>query len=217
LNNLRLYDNITYTDNIKLTIISAIINHIIDKFFAAPRDLLFKPLYNIITNIPSFLRNNIRLVRQDLKRMRFTLSHLTASNLQAGIYHLINGQYFDAIFRFKFIDKLLDPGNEAANYWLAWAYFLSNKDAKAINTLAKVEDELNNDLLEFIQDINNITTIPSSVITVHRSLIARWQMMQFVDEEIELPAILIANMIHVMKKLPEEYRVLELGSNIGLV
>lgn len=196
------------------------LDHIINKFFAAPRDIIFKPLYKIIISFPSFVRKSISQAKENLKNLRYAASHVVESNLQLGIYYLSNSKFTDAIFRFKFIDKLLDPGNEIANYWLGWTYFLLNKDTKAIKALTKTEFAGNDskDLLSFIQNIKNVTTIPSPIIETHRDLTAGSRMEQFIDAEINVPGILVATLdVVIAEPRATGYKILELGSNLGLL
>lgn len=72
-----------------------------------------------------------------LENLRYKLSNLVESNLDLGAYHLRCRNYNNAIFRFKLVDKFLDPDNKLANYCLGWSYFIKQDYKQAINCLTK--------------------------------------------------------------------------------
>ena len=137
--------------------------------------------------------------------------------MELGIYHLKHHNWNDAIFRFKMIDKFLDPNNKIANYWLGWAYFLKNNHSKAIIHLTKAGNEDSVNLLEFVKSIDNVQYVPPQILALHRDIMAVSFIEKFASKTENLPQSIVLALNNVMQNLPEEYSILELGSNIGLL
>lgn len=143
--------------------------------------------------------------------------NITERNIQLGISHLKRGNISDAIFRFKFVDKFLDKDNKLANYWLGLCYLLNEKPEQATIYFAKAGDNDQLNFLEFTQNINAISSVPSVISSQRRNIKADDFIDKFDDEEINLPQLLVMQFNKNALDLPQEYDVLELGSNIGIL
>ncbi|GAB4168267.1 MAG: methyltransferase domain-containing protein [Rickettsiaceae bacterium] len=170
-----------------------------------------------VISFPKWCRKQIHHLKNDLDNLRFKLKDITNSNMELGIFHLKRGNYKDAIFRFKLIDKYLDPGNKIANYWLGWVYLVREDYKNAIICLTKAENEDKTHLLSFIKAIDKMQSVPPEIHAIHRDIKA----LDFIDKvtgnEENIPKSLVIELNKVMKGLPPEYQVLELGSNVGLL
>lgn len=178
---------------------------------------LFRTFLARLMSLPNLLKQQFARIIEDYKKLRYKLSNLAESNLDLGIYHLRCRNYNDAIFRFKLVDKFLDPGNKLANYWLGWTYFMKQDYKQAINCLTQAEDIDEIGLLAFIKSIDNATYIPSAIHAMHRDIITYIIIDKYITAEENLIIELISEFNKQAKDLPEEYSILELGANVGML
>jgi len=178
---------------------------------------LFKSFISTIIYIPTFVKNQISNIKNELHRLRYNLQNLAESNMDLGIYHLRCRNYNDAIFRFKLVDKFLDPGNKLASYWLGWAYFMKLNYKKSIESLTKAGELDEVGLLDFVKSIDTVTSIPSAIHVMHRDIMTEIIVDQYVNKDGNLIIELISAFNSQAQNLPEEYSILELGANIGML
>lgn len=183
------------------------------KYFSSISNL-FK---SCIRSIPNFFRQQFIKITDDIKKLRYKMGNLAESNLDLGVYHLRCRNYNDAIFRFKLVDRFLDPNNKLANYWLGWSYFMKQDYAKSIVCLNKAEDIDEIGLLSFVKSIDKVTSIPPAIHAMHRDIIADIIVDKYVTKDKNLMIELVSEFNDHAKNLPEEYSILELGANIGLL
>jgi len=176
-----------------------------------------KSLISSIMKFPAFIKKQILQLVLDFKNLRYKLKDMTRSNMELGIYHLRMRNFKDAVFRFKMIDKFLDPNNKEANYWLGWSYFFLHDYKKSIIALTKAEEEDNANLLSFIKSIDSINEIPMQIYEFHRDISSPLFEEKFLSEDKNIPKKLIFELKQAIDTMPEEYDVLELGSNVGLL
>lgn len=186
------------------------------KYFSSISNL-FKSSASCIMSIPNFFRQQFKRFTDDIKKLRYKLKNLTESNLDLGVYHLRCRNYNDAIFRFKLVDRFLDPDNKLANYWLGWTYFMKQDYSKSIVCLTKAKEVDEIGLLSFVKSIDSTTFIPSAIQSMHRDIIADIIVDKYVTEEQNLIVELVSEFNNQAKNLPEEYSILELGANIGML
>ena len=186
------------------------------KYFSSISNL-FKSSASCIMSIPNFFRQQFKRFTDDIKKLRYKLKNLTESNLDLGVYHLRCRNYNDAIFRFKLVDRFLDPDNKLANYWLGWTYFMKQDYSKSIVCLTKAKEVDEIGLLSFVKSIDSTTFIPTAIQSMHRDIIADIIVDKYVTEEQNLIVELVSEFNNQAKNLPEEYSILELGANIGML
>jgi SAM-dependent methyltransferase len=174
-------------------------------------------LYVMIKNIPNFYRDQILSFQHYIINFKYNLHNLTEININLGLYHLYKHNINDAILRFKLVNILFDKNNVTAHYWLGWSYFLKNNFQKAINHLqqSKIEDATT--LLYFIEHIEGIIYIPASIRRQYRELETEYYIKHFPGKKINLATIFIQKTLAQITQLPNQYNILELGSNIGLI
>ncbi len=177
-----------------------------------------------VTNIPSFVTYQLYRLKEEYTALRYNLNNMYTSNMELGIYHLYNKNYNDAIFRFKLIDKFLDPNNKQANYWLGWVYLLKENYKKSIIHLTKAQDEDHINLLSFVRSMNaekkvsnTIKGIPDDVHQIHRDIMADLFIDRFINNDVNLPKELVSQLSKAITKLPKKYNILELGANVGIL
>ena len=88
---------------------------------------------------------------------------------------------------------------------------------QAINCLAKSAEADEVGLLPFIKSIDNATSIPPAIHAMHRDIIADIIVDKYITEEENLIIELISEFNNQARDLPEEYSILELGANIGML
>lgn len=177
-----------------------------------------KWLYNSILNMPFLIKDQFKVFTESFKSFKYNIKNFADVNVKLGVYHLNNQNYNDAIFRFKLVDKFFRPNDPFVNYWLGWAYFLKKDHKKAKIHLQKGQAEDKVKLLEFIRHINTATEVPDQIYSIYRSINAETIVGKFVsDEDHDFPKFMVIALIELMNDLPEESKILELGSNVGLV
>lgn len=186
---------------------------------------IYNSIKNGIISIFYFIRNfkewySIKLAdfKNYINDFKFRFSNLSESNFELGMYHLYRQNLNDAIFRFKLIDKFFAPNDQRANYWLGWTYFLKNKLEKAIYHLEKSKDFDFINLKDFIQNYLNYNEVPPKIWQQYRNLTAEnYFKDNFLNDNINLPQVFIQKTLEKISNLPDNYSILEIGSNIGLI
>jgi SAM-dependent methyltransferase len=176
-----------------------------------------KCIFAFFLNIPSILKNQFYLIKNNFQQLRYNLKNFAEANTTLALYHLNNQNYNDAIFRFILVDKFLRPNDPFVNYWLGWAYFLKNNHKKAIIHLEKGISEDKIGLLKFIKSSNNFSKVPSEIYSIYRGMTIEDVIDKFFNKGYDLPKNLIIQLVGAIDKLPEKYSILEIGSNLGLL
>lgn len=177
-----------------------------------------KLYYYKITNIPNWCKNKILDSTNYYNDCKYKLSHLKETNFELGIDHLYKGNLNDAILRFKLVDKFFARADPKIYYWLAWTYFLKNNYSTSLDYAQKSSTEDKAQLGRFLQNYKNAKEIPGAVQQQYRDLTARYYTNSFRNEnDIHLPYSFIHETINRITDLPDNYNILELGSNVGLI
>ncbi len=176
-----------------------------------------KSFLSVICGLPTFIKNQLQKLKNEFVTLREKLKNISDSNMKLGIYHLRNGNYRDAIFRFKLVEKYLDPNNKLACYWLGWVYFLKQDYKNSIIHLIKAEDEDNVNLLQFVKSIDTVQYVPVQIHALYRDIKAGSFINKIASDTYDISKILILELNEVITSLPEEYSILELGNNVGLL
>ena len=176
-----------------------------------------KRLFTFFLNIPTLLKNQLLAAKQNLQKLKYNLKNFAEANINLGIYHLNNQNYNDAIFRFMLVDKFLRPNDPFVNYWIGWTYFLKKNYKKAIIHLEKGVSEDKFSLLKFIKGIDHTTKVPNEIYSIYRGMTTESVIDKFFNKGYDLPKNLVIQLVGAIDKLPEEYSILEIGSNVGLV
>lgn len=167
--------------------------------------------------IPRWFINQFNSSLNEIKNIRYNLKNISETNIKLGIHHIEKGNIYDAIFRLRLVEKFFDPNNKIANYWLGWSYLLKGDYEKSKLALAKAQDEDKVNLLSFIENIDNQKYIPQNIYNIHRSLTSN-QFSQLFDSNTQnIPENLVIELNESITYLPEEYKILDLGSNMGLL
>ena len=170
-----------------------------------------------ICELPTFIKNQIQRVKNEFITLREKLRNVADSNMKLGIYHLRSGNYRDAIFRFKLVEKYLDPNNKLAYYWLGWIYFLKQDYKNSIINLIKAKNEDDVNLLQFVKSIDNVQYVPAQIHALYRDIRASNFIDKFQSDTHDISRTLVLELNEAITSLPEEYNILELGSNVGLL
>ena len=177
-----------------------------------------KSFFTDIAKFPNFIKNNFSQLWDYFYNLRYKLKHMKESNMELGLYHLRNRNWNDAIFRFSLVDRFLEPGNKLANYWLGWAYLLKKDHKKSIIHLEKAGSEDKIGMLAFVKAIDFTQYVPTEIYALNRDIMADIFIDKFASEIENIPQNLVVELNEaITESLPEEYTILELGSNIGLL
>ncbi|MFY9589425.1 methyltransferase [Rickettsia endosymbiont of Halotydeus destructor] len=176
-----------------------------------------------IKNIPNWYKTRILEVINYYNDCKYKFSHLKETNFALGIDHLYKGNLSDAILRFKLVDKFFASREQKTSdlkvyYWLALTYFLKNDYSTALDYAQKssIEDKIG--LKTFLQNYKNANEIPQALWQQYRDLIASYYTNNFHnDNNTHLPYSFIRQTLDNITDLPDNYTILELGSNTGLV
>lgn len=176
-----------------------------------------KKIFSGIIYLPKMIYALVDQIINDCINLRIKMKNLAKSNIDVGKYHLRNGNYNDAIFRFKLVDKFLDKNNIIANYYLGLTYFFKKNYQNATTYLLKAETKDKVGLLNFIKNIDNIESVPYKIYKLHRKNRAKFFVDKFASEKNNIPQNLIIEFNKAASGLPNQYSILEIGSNIGLL
>ena len=172
--------------------------------------------YEFIKNIPSLYIRKITEWKDYAMDFRYRLNNLRDSNFALGLYHLERQNLNDAIIRFKLVDKFFKSNDPEANYWLGWCYFLKNNPNKALKHL---QNSLNIDkvgLGKFLLNYQNCQEVPKDILTMYRDFTAAQYISKFNSDKVHLPYSFTQKIMDNIKDIPDEYNILELGSNVGI-
>ncbi|AFB28441.1 methyltransferase domain-containing protein [Rickettsia rickettsii] len=171
-----------------------------------------------IINVPNFIKNKILEFKNYISDCKYKLSHLTETNYQLGLDHLYRGNLNDALLRFKLVDKFFNPNDSKVYSQLGWVYFLKNNYRQAIEYLEKSNEKYKPIFINFLKNYKDITEIPQEICGKYRDLTAQYYPTIFNnDKNIHLPYRFVNEALKQISDLPDNYSILELGSNIGLV
>lgn len=175
-------------------------------------------IISIIKNISAFVRSQFNSLKEDFNIAIFRVKNMTSSNINLGVHHLYNGNYSDAIFRLKLVDKLLDPQNKVANYFLGWTYLLKGNYQNSIMHFVKSKEEDKINSLNFVKSINSINIIPRKIYENHRNITANILLTKLSTDIEKIPRIIVTELTNaITNSSNSEYEILDLGSNIGFL
>ena len=176
-----------------------------------------KKIFSGIIFLPKMIYTLVDQIINDCIKLRVKMKDLAKSNIDVGKYHLRNGNYNDAIFRFKLVDQFLDKNNVMASYYLGLAYFFKKDYQNSATHLLKAETKDKIGLLNFIKNIDNIEFVPNKIYKLHRRNRAKFFVDKFAGEETSIAQNLVIEFNKAASDLPDQYSILEIGSNIGLL
>ncbi|AFE53909.1 methyltransferase domain-containing protein [Rickettsia typhi] len=179
---------------------------------------IIKHYYLTIINIPHFIKNQIVEFRNYINDCKYKLSHLAETNYQLGFDHLYKGNLNDALFRFKLVNKFFKSNDSKVYYQLGLIYYLKNNYRQATVYLEKSNEKYKTIFINFFKNYKYITEIPQEIWEKYRDLIAQYYPTIFNNRKnIHLPYRFVNETLKHISDLSDNYSILELGSNIGLV
>ncbi|WP_425364109.1 methyltransferase domain-containing protein [Candidatus Tisiphia endosymbiont of Hybos culiciformis] len=178
-----------------------------------------KSCYHSCKNFPSWYMGKIFTFINYFIDVKYKVTHLKETNFNLGIDHLYKNNLNDAILRFKLVDKFFSTSDHQANYWLGWTYFLKNNYEKALYHLKKAFEADQVKLGIFLQTYNNLSDIPQQIWHQYRNLDVGGDYTKrfFGKNKVNLPYSFVSKIMSSITDLPDNYHILELGSNTGLV
>jgi tRNA1(Val) A37 N6-methylase TrmN6 len=190
---------------------------IIYKAFSSIQDTI-KSAYDVIRNFPSWYMGKILEFINYFAEVKYKVNNLRETNFNLGIDHIYKNNLNDAILRLKLVDKFFAPSDHQANYWLGWVYFLKNNYEKSLFHLQKSFEADEVKLREFLQNYKNLSEMPMPIWRQYKNLTAKYYANKFrASSKIYLPYSFASITMNKITDLPDNYRILELGSNTGLV
>ncbi|MFV9897620.1 methyltransferase domain-containing protein, partial [Rickettsia conorii] len=115
-------------------------------------------------------------------------------------------------------DKFFNPNGSKVYYQLGLVYFFKNNYRQAIEYLEKSNEKYKPIFINFLKNYKDITEIPQEICGKYRDLTAQYYPTIFNnDKNIHLPYRFVNEALKQISDLPDNYSILELGSNIGLV
>jgi tetratricopeptide (TPR) repeat protein len=120
---------------------------------------LKKQFSDKIDKIFAFFIEKYHDIINEIKTIKDKLGNLPEVNHRLGLKHLENGHLSDAIFRFKFINKMW-PERQDAYYYLAYCLYLKKQNYKAklkLEELLKINPDYDSKAKELLEQINRNT------------------------------------------------------------
>jgi tetratricopeptide (TPR) repeat protein len=111
---------------------------------------------NKINKISEFFTGKYNEAVNEAKTIKGKLGNLSEVNYKLGLKHLENGNLSDAIFRFRFINKMW-PENQDAYYYLAYCLYLKKQNYKSrlkLEELLKINPNYDSKAKELLEKIN---------------------------------------------------------------
>ncbi|XVN42331.1 MAG: SAM-dependent methyltransferase [Candidatus Rickettsia vulgarisii] len=173
-----------------------------------------------IKNFPSWYKGKIWQVINYFADIKYKVINIKETNFNLGLEHLKKNNLNDALLRFKIVEKFSEPRDDIinqVNYWLGWTYFLKNDYPKSLSYLQKSSGNDVVKLGSFLQNYQKLSEIPQPIWCEYRDLTAGYYVSKFNNDKIHLPYSFVNKTISLITDLPDNYTILELGSNIGLV
>ena len=171
----------------------------------------------LIQKILSFCINQKVGIAEHISDTRYKLRHLHQTNIDLGIYHIKNGNFNDAILRFKLISNFLSPNDALADYFLGWCYFFKHKYSKALEYFLISKDIDNIGLVSFLQNKEYVDIIPIGIWQKYRELNAKAEGMKWDDKSLDIPRLFVKELCDVVDALPKNCHMLDLGSGLGFI
>lgn len=209
-----LYENMLAKSNMYLN--SMLSSKIITGIYSMTRNSITS-MYDFIRNLPTWYKAKIVELKNCLDDFKYRLQNLGPTNIELGIYHIHQNNLNDAIIRFKLVDKFFNPNDTVANYWLGWTYFLKNNYQAAVGHLQKAKNDDLVDLGNFLTNYSSYSEIPIKIWHQYRELTAEYYIHNFTSSTINLPYSFVQKALNKITDLPDNYSILELGSNVGMV
>lgn len=156
-------------------------------------------------------------IKDVIALMRKGLKDLPGTNIELAQYHLENGNVSDAIFRLKIIEKFFSQNNPAVHNLLGWCYFVKGDHYTAQEHLQKASKEDKAHLGEFLQNIDKIDIIPDVIYSQFRNIKAEEIVNALSSTKVNLVREFVDLLNPHLTAIPDEYKILELGSNIGML
>lgn len=183
-------------------------------------------LIQMVTQSPRIIFNQIKELVEYAKQTKKNTKHILNTNLELGLLHLYNNKFNDAIFRFKLVDILFNPGNKFVYYWLGWCYFMKNNYDKSLLYFSKSNEKLSDaeskeintkELIDFIKNYKEYINIPMNIWNQFRDIHAINYAEIFITQSCNLSETFIKYALSKADNIDSNYNILELGSNIGIV
>jgi hypothetical protein len=179
---------------------------------------LINRCYLFIKNSPKWAAIQISSFKDYVNDAKYKLHHLRDTNIELGIEHLYKRNFNDAIIRFILVDKFFSKDDVEVNYWLGWAYFLKNNYAKSMHYLKLGSKFDVVKLGPFLENNSNYNEIPEGLWYQYRELVSSYYANNFIGpDNTNLYEVFVQKTLSQIKELPDNYSILELGSNIGNV
>lgn len=173
-----------------------------------------------IRNFPSWYKGKVWQLINYFIDIKYKIMHIKETNFNLGLSHLKKNNLNDALLRFKIVEKFSKPEDviiNKVNYWLGWTYFLKGNYSKSLSYLQKSPREDVVKLGTFLQNYQKLSEIPQAIWREYRDLTAGYYTSKFLNDKIHMPYSFVSKIISAITNLPDNYTILELGSNIGLV
>jgi predicted TPR repeat methyltransferase len=176
---------------------------------------ILRAIKNSAFYLASMLVDKIMASIKDSTNIITTLKNLRATNLDLALYHLQTGNIKDAIFRLWIIDTFISKDDEEVKNLLGWSYYLRGNLKTSLNYFSLAAQN-NENIIKFLSPNNSLEEIPFDIYVTYRNYQAQYFDSFFMDKSIYLP-FKFANMcLPHLEKLPENSRILDLGSSTGL-
>ncbi len=173
--------------------------------------------YKFVCNFPEFYKQKLVDGKKLLAAMRFNMKNFHKTNMDLGLYHLNHGNLFDAIMRFKVVEKFIDPEDPALHHWLGWCYFLKKNYIKSASHLKMAGKEDIFELGKFVTNADSIQEMPQKMRTKYRELSLHLTNKDLPEYSAMLTANFVNKLLNEVEELPKNCHILELGCKSGAI
>ena len=168
----------------------------------------------------SFIKKKVSDGIQGIYDSRDKLKDIPGTNYKLGLYHMQQGNFYDAIFRFGIVCRFA-PDNIDAHYNLARCYMFrgANKEAKKKleHVLKKIPDHVEAKyLLKKIDSPKTVEFIPESLIKETIDIRADFYRQDYIDNGYSGSKALVNEVFRNVNDKNPNYDVLDLGCGTGV-
>ncbi|KJV54454.1 ubiE/COQ5 methyltransferase family protein [Orientia tsutsugamushi str. Sido] len=176
-----------------------------------------KEVYLFITSLPSYIAQKVALAKQHILEVKSKFKNLGATNVDLGIYHLQNGNYNEAIIRFKIVLMLLKKCSDQANYWLSFAYLIKGNYNKSLQHAKLVNQQDITELRNILENHYTLHSVPRQIWSIYKNITFEYYNSRFIGKDINVAKEFVYTLLEVVEELPQDCKILDYGCGNGII
>ncbi|WP_232296912.1 methyltransferase domain-containing protein [Candidatus Orientia mediorientalis] len=170
-----------------------------------------------IISSPTYISQIATLAKQHIWEVKMKLKNLGAANIDLGIYHLRNGNYNEAIIRFKIVLMLLKKETDQANYWLSFTYLIKGNYTKSLQYAKLVKQQDTAELQTVLENHQMLNSVPKQIWSIYKNITFEYYSSRFIGKNVNLAQEFVNTLLEVVEELPQDCKILDYGCGNGII